>query len=345
MRPNSKFTNDASGRISLCMRNGWEAAALVSVALALVGVSLSQFVWSGGARQSVPQGFAACLNARGAAFSKSAAASAGVLVADSSQPEPAKRICGILNADCGITCRLVTPAQIDAGILSSLAVLVVPGGSGKQQAAALGSRGRTAIRQFVGGGGGYVGICGGAFLATSGYDWSLALVNARTLTGTRNVHGSEIPLAARGTGMVGIELTDIGAELFPEVRKTVNVRYSSGPIFLSGHRADLPDFASIALFRTEISAHECQRGTMINTPAIIASMYGRGRVLLFSPHPEATSALQPFLVAAIWSVGRRQADEPDGKRSECTAPSAFHCRAARGPPPVIPRCPVVSTFP
>ena len=44
------------------------------------------------------------------------------------------------------------------------AALVFPGGSGNGQAAAIGAAGLAAVRAFVGGGGGYVGTCGGAFL-------------------------------------------------------------------------------------------------------------------------------------------------------------------------------------
>ena len=86
--------------------------------------------------------------------------------------------------------RWVGAADVRGGVLDQFDVVVFPGGSGSKQAQALGPEGRRAVQQFVHGGGGYVGICAGAYLATAKYDWGLALVNAKTFTGKRDVPGA-----------------------------------------------------------------------------------------------------------------------------------------------------------
>ncbi len=59
------------------------------------------------------------------------------------------------------------------------ACLIIPGGRARKIADAIGCEGRQAIRRYVGGGGGYLGVCSGAYLGSAHYDWSLNLVNAK----------------------------------------------------------------------------------------------------------------------------------------------------------------------
>lgn len=70
----------------------------------------------------------------------------------------------------GLSCRLVKAQDIAQGLLSGKmpALLLVPGGTARLKAAALGSVGMEAIRQYVAEGGRYLGFCGGAGLGLSG---------------------------------------------------------------------------------------------------------------------------------------------------------------------------------
>ena len=44
---------------------------------------------------------------------------------------------------------------------------------------------------------------------------------------------------------------------------------------------------------------------MVNTPAIVAAPFGRGRVLSISPHPEFTPELHPMIADAVrWVRGQ-----------------------------------------
>ncbi len=69
----------------------------------------------------------------------------------------------------GISHRLVRADEISGGILQKRppSLLIVPGGSARQKAAALGRSGLEAIRAYVRSGGNYAGFCGGAGLGLS----------------------------------------------------------------------------------------------------------------------------------------------------------------------------------
>ena len=73
----------------------------------------------------------------------------------------------------GIPHRLVRAEEIAQGVLSGKSapcLLVVPGGRARGKAQRLGEAGMRAVRDFVAGGGNYLGFCGGAGLALTGPD-------------------------------------------------------------------------------------------------------------------------------------------------------------------------------
>lgn len=69
----------------------------------------------------------------------------------------------------GLPCRLVKTQEIAQGLLSGKtpALLLVPGGTARLKAAALGTLGMEALREYVAEGGRYLGFCGGAGLGLS----------------------------------------------------------------------------------------------------------------------------------------------------------------------------------
>lgn len=218
----------------------------------------------------------------------------------------------------------VGPADIQAGVLKQFDVVIFPGGSGSKEAAAMGPQGREAVIQFVKDGGGYVGICAGAYLATAKYGWSLALVNAKTFTGNREIPGVGVKsMWYRGKGTVRMELTDEGREILGDLPGPVDVRYANGPILSPAGKEGLPEYVPLAYFRTEIGLWEPQEGTMINTPAIVASKIESGRAIAISPHPESSTELEPLVQRAVaWAAGSdKKIDacrESEAKTGKCS---------------------------
>ena len=144
------------------------------------------------------------------------------------------------------------------------------------------------MEKFVGRGGGYIGICAGAYLATSGYPWSLHLINAKTLS----------PKWKRGRAELKMELTPAGGEIFGGPTN-LDVLYHQGPVVGPAGVTNLPPYEPLAYFRTEVASNDTPKGIMINSPAIFAGTFQKGRVLCISPHPEQTAGLEYIVPQAV----------------------------------------------
>ena len=61
----------------------------------------------------------------------------------------------------------------------------------------------------------------------------------------------------------------------------------------------IPDFEPLSFFRTEVARNGSPPGIMVNSPAVVRGTFGKGRVLVSSPHPEQTPGLEAFAEKAI----------------------------------------------
>lgn len=187
----------------------------------------------------------------------------------------------------------VSPDEIRCGCLTNFDVAIFGGGAGRSLGEALGEEGRAAVRKFVGNGGGYVGICAGAYLATSGFPWSLGLLNAITIS----------PQWQGGEGTVKLELTPAGAQILGQRQSVVECRYINSPIIKPGNVQDLPPYETLAVFRSELAENGTPPGVFLDSPAIVAGRFMQGRVVCISPHPEQTAALVDLVPKAVeWTV-------------------------------------------
>ena len=205
----------------------------------------------------------------------------------------------------GLTWR-VGPSDIREGVLDHFEVVIFPGGSGSKQAAALGIEGRKQVRAFVERGGGFVGICAGAYLAAANYKWSLKIGDYKTFCEAREIPGiGRKSMWYRGpSATVEMELTNEGRRILGERVGPFPVRYHNGPIVSPANLSNLPDYQVLAWFRSEVAHYDPQKGTMINTPAIITGAFGKGRVLSISPHPESSKDLRSMVARGIrWVSG------------------------------------------
>ena len=204
-----------------------------------------------------------------------------------------------LNTGTSTSITEVSPEQIRGGVLSNYDVAIFAGGSGSKQAEALGETGRAAVQKFVGEGGGYIGICAGAYLATTGYPWSLGLINARTIS----------PKWQRGRGNVKLELTEHGRSIIDERTGQFDCVYHNGPIVKPDTKEGLPPIDVLAWFRTEFAENGTPAGIMVDSPAIYAGTYKRGQVICVSPHPEQTAGLEEFIPHAVnWVTAKDKSE-------------------------------------
>lgn len=176
--------------------------------------------------------------------------------------------------NCGVTIRHVDAGGITGGALEGASVLVMPGGADLFYCEKLNGAGNAAIRAFVEAGGGYLGICAGAYYGCSQLDW-----NAGEIAGGREL--GFIDAVATGPVTAFIENGDITKSWYGAVVLDVpaspsfRALYAAGPLFknLAGDTDVLARYADLA-----------------GAPAVIGRRVGRGHVVLSSPHIECTSA-------------------------------------------------------
>jgi len=189
----------------------------------------------------------------------------------------------------------VTGKEIASGALKDFDAVIFSGGSGSKEAAAIGDAGREEVRRFVREGGGYVGICAGAYLACTGFSWGVGVLNARTVS----------PQWKRGKGDVEIDITPLARETIGFAPAKRPIRYANGPIIKADNREGIAPFEPLAIFRTELAENGSPKGAMVDSPAIVRGVFGKGRVISSSPHPEQTDGMEGFAEAAVRWVADR----------------------------------------
>lgn len=207
------------------------------------------------------------------------------------------------------------PAELLAGdVFTRIDVFVNPGGMAPEYFKPIGDTGAALVRSFVERGGGFVGICAGAFLAATPTQYAL-------------VRGDEVfdrQHWRRGVGDVQIRFTALGRRLLePQLAPllvhhtdgvtaaplcgdegaTLTLRYANGPLLrpLPADAAQGPALEPLAYFVTglaENGAPDVQAGQL----AIGITTFGRGRVLACSPHPEYFDGDEGILAQAVRAV-------------------------------------------
>ena len=195
----------------------------------------------------------------------------------------------------GAKATVLKGTEIGTTDLKAFDVIAFPGGSGSGQSKTLGEAGLKNVREFVREGGGYVGICAGAYLACSNFSWGLGILDAGTVSRKWR----------RGQGIIELEQTEAGPAILGKTEGRFKVRYNNGPIIKPAGRADLPDYQALTLFRTEMAENGTPVGVMVNSPAQAIGTFGKGRVFISSPHPEGTPGLEHLIPRGIvWASGQ-----------------------------------------
>jgi len=248
-----------------------------------------------------------------------------------------------LLASCGAQVSVVRAGDIEAGMLDSLDVLVVPGGGATATAGMLeplGKRGASAIRSWVQAGGTYVGSCAGSVLPL-GLDGEASsanpLASCMTMVDARlaNSGGATLGgLASPGVGTIRVRL-EPGHPFNAGLPETIDIVHYNGPLFdVTGAGESLeafawPESATEAFTPAEgfLPNDSPGSGALVLDACIAAgaatglvARHGSGRVILFGSHPEF--GLGPIglgwgdpaqlLINALASITpRRAASSPD----------------------------------
>eukprot|EP01130_Rhizamoeba_saxonica_P017304 TRINITY_DN8342_c0_g1_i1.p1 TRINITY_DN8342_c0_g1~~TRINITY_DN8342_c0_g1_i1.p1 ORF type:complete len:346 (+),score=61.96 TRINITY_DN8342_c0_g1_i1:61-1098(+) len=246
----------------------------------------------------------------------------------------------------------MTPEDIENGSLieNSINVFIMAGGAHRPTLMRLHDQGRKNFISFIQDGGGYIGICGGAFFA-----WHLGIVSVHC---RGSIFQNDKFQGVQGKSRVefisdNIVFNSKGGD----ISRMAELSFNNGPLFLPKlFDRGLPDWFPLAYYKNDLCAVEnsrmdsmisgeirsdglwsCYRctvdnegtsdacsvcftnrqsweedpgvqdlvenrppvGLMENSPAIIGSVFGEGKLVLFSPHPELSVGYESLLFEAI----------------------------------------------
>jgi hypothetical protein len=221
------------------------------------------------------------------------------ILADDAMAESLNGCLSALSSAERIAATTISGEAIRAGALADVDVLLLPGGSGSAQCRALGKEGGRIVEQRVAEGMGCIGVCAGGYALIRGEGddvfSNVALVNADLLDGEH---------WERGVGTLHVVPVGVSAEPFA-------IHYENGPLWSRATDPAMPACTVLANFVDDIHQNSAPEGIVPGTPAIVAAPFGRGRVVLFSPHPELTPGLGHLLVSAVrWAA---RGPLPDGE--------------------------------
>lgn len=170
-------------------------------------------------------------------------------------------------------------------------VVVFPGGFGPDFATQLGRDGMSIVKDFVRIGGGFLGICAGAYLGARTWPhFELSLI------GEHDVEWQ------RGSGDCRLLPGSGAATDFPDMPSQIDCYYNQGPIFKATRSVNvLLTFAS-----RNIPTHAFGR------PAAISGTHELGRVVLVSPHMESYTKYGGVICNFVkWCAGSRALARPE----------------------------------
>lgn len=156
--------------------------------------------------------------------------------------------------------------------------IILPGGSGSKICNTLEWVGRAALINYVKNGGKVLGVCAGAYALSSGYTWSLGLINYE-LVDKENAH--------RGETNMSFKMTDKGKKLL-KIKEDVlpGIYYHNGPVWQRFVESLSVEENVLMTFTEDIYSERGTAGQVIDTPAAVHTRYGEGHVVAVSPHFE-----------------------------------------------------------
>ena len=171
-----------------------------------------------------------------------------------------------------------TVAKVDANDINTLetdnfSILCIPGGDMYEYAQDISQKGKNKIRDFLIDGGGYIGICGGAYFASEKVIWKgdqLSMTPLGIFKGTASGPNDEI-VPYPDFDVCRMNIVDHNHSITLSEPDSVWMLYYWGPILVPNND-------------TEVTV--LGRYNSGNQPSMIALNYGLGRVFLIGTHPE-----------------------------------------------------------
>lgn len=226
----------------------------------------------------------------------------------------------VLSAAPGLAVDRISTEVLLTSLLSDYDVIVFPGGTGGGQASLLGVKGGEAVTRHVESGKGVIGICAGAYLVMEGWGpatRAIELVNARNWAG-------ESGNWARGEQFITVKTLPPGSAAARPTTDTAVVDlepgdattsrtmwYENGPLYVESSVAGLSGYTPLVRFVTDLARKGAPTGMMTGRDAVVAATVGKGRVVVFAPHPELSPSVNHWLVNAVrWAAAGDDGTSP-----------------------------------
>ncbi len=168
--------------------------------------------------------------------------------------------------------------QIDAGYINSRSldgfqIICFPGGDMYQYAQDISESGKSKIRAFIGNGGGYIGICGGAYFTGERVYWQGTQLPMSPLAIFPGTTMGPIDAIAPYPNcvMCMVNITDRDHPITQIEPDTTWIMYCYGPKLLPDDQGNVRVLGSYDIG---------------GEPAMVAFQYGEGRVFIIGTHPE-----------------------------------------------------------
>lgn len=171
------------------------------------------------------------------------------------------------------TVQLVTSDYINNVGLDNFDILCIPGGNMYEYSEDISSVGKENIKNFIRNGGGYIGICGGAYFTGEKVFWQgeqLSMTPLGIFPGTTKGPIEAIALYPYCT-MCEVNIAYHSHPITQSLQDSIWIRYCYGPEFLPNQDADIDILGTYDIE---------------GKPAIITFEYGLGKVFIIGTHPE-----------------------------------------------------------
>ena len=226
----------------------------------------------------------------------------------------------ILNAAPEVELTLLEGADVRAGRLKDIDVLVMPGGASPLQAKSLGADGLEEVRRYLREGGRYFGTCAGCSLSANRKGMLRIIPYVKRSVNVR-----------RGSTMLGMNFTPEGMAAFGLSVSNRNVCYHSGPLLTP--TKPIPDVSNLrvlATFAGDIMQNGPSDFEMQGHPAIIHANYGKGAYLVTAYHPEYYPVTQDLIAGGFRLLTGRAITINHPRRSSQARPIGYYTPGVMG---------------
>ena len=260
-----------------------------------------------------------------AAISNGAPVRAAVYVGPGARGVGAFRWMQLMDQAEGVEAQFVDGEAIRNGALQGADILVMPGGKSDVVAAELGEAGQREVRAFIEHGGSYIGACAGTFLLMGGEKPEKKILGIAPF---RHVNGGW-----GGEAMLQVAYTKASAKFTGMKIAKHTERFNGGPVMVPSKAVPGADFKVMARFHSNLHSASCKPGlpSMGGAASAVAGTFGKGRVWLFSTHPEYYPKTWKYVEGAFKYLTGRDVEFKVPQRKEGQLAVGWWCNPAPGP--------------